>query len=92
MTYTISSGDEGQDFSIAANGTIYTAKLLDRETLPIYNLVVTAKDMAIPPEPQLSSTVQVNINSTYIFLCLETKKNIIIMHVWNIIELTMLIY
>lgn len=59
MTYTISSGDDGQDFSIAENGTIYTAKLLDRETLPVYNLVVTAKDMAKPPEPQLSSTVQV---------------------------------
>lgn len=60
MTYSISSGDEGQDFKIAANGTIYTAKLLDRETLPIYNLVVTAKDMAKPPEPQLTSTVQVS--------------------------------
>ena len=59
VTYSITSGDDGQDFSIAENGTIYTAKLLDRETLPIYNLVVTAKDMAKPPEPQLSSTVQV---------------------------------
>ncbi|KAJ8730776.1 hypothetical protein PYW08_002189 [Mythimna loreyi] len=61
VTYSISSGDEGQDFMIAENGTIYTARLLDRETLPIYNLVVTAKDMAKPPEPQLSSTVQVTI-------------------------------
>ncbi|KAG6455040.1 hypothetical protein O3G_MSEX009016 [Manduca sexta] len=61
VTYKITSGDENQDFKIADNGTIYTAKLLDRETLPIYNLVVTARDLARPPEPQLSSTVQVTI-------------------------------
>lgn len=60
IAYTITSGDDDQDFRITENGTIYTVKQLDRETLPIYNLVVTAKDMAKPPEPQLSSTVQVN--------------------------------
>ncbi|XP_050346930.1 cadherin-related tumor suppressor [Nymphalis io] len=61
LIYSITSGDENQDFSIAPNGTIITAKLLDRETLPLYNLIVTAKDLAKPPEPQLSSTVQVTI-------------------------------
>lgn len=53
------SGDDNQDFKISSNGTIITAKLLDRETLPIYNLIVAAKDSAKPPEPQLSATVQV---------------------------------
>ncbi|XP_063532868.1 cadherin-related tumor suppressor [Cydia strobilella] len=61
LTYNITSGDDAQDFYIASNGTMYTARLLDRETLPIYYLVVTAKDSARPPEPQLSSTVQVTI-------------------------------
>lgn len=60
LHYSITSGDENQDFAIADNGTIYTAKHLDRETLPLYNLIVTARDSAKPPEPQLSSTVQVN--------------------------------
>ncbi|XP_026315594.1 cadherin-related tumor suppressor isoform X2 [Hyposmocoma kahamanoa] len=61
LHYSITSGDENQDFAIADNGTIYTAKHLDRETLPLYNLIVTARDSAKPPEPQLSSTVQVTI-------------------------------
>lgn len=58
--YSITSGDDSQDFQIAENGTIFTAKSLDREMIPIYNIVVTAKDMAKTPEPQLSSTVQVS--------------------------------
>ncbi|KAI5642703.1 cadherin domain-containing protein [Phthorimaea operculella] len=61
LQYSITSGDESHDFSIATNGTIYTARLLDRETVPVYNLIVTARDSAKPPEPQLSSTVQVTI-------------------------------
>lgn len=59
LTYSITSGDDAEDFMIANNGTIFTAKRLDREVLPVYNLIVTAKDSAKPPEPQLSSTVQV---------------------------------
>lgn len=66
LQYSITSGDENQDFAIADNGTIYTAKHLDREMLPLYNLIVTARDSAKPPEPQLSSTVQVN-SIFYIF-------------------------
>ncbi|KAM3964103.1 cadherin-related tumor suppressor fat [Aphomia sociella] len=61
LSYTITSGDDDHDFMIANNGTIYTVKSLDRETIPMYNLIVTAKDSAKPPEPQLSSTVQVTI-------------------------------
>ncbi|KAG7305888.1 hypothetical protein JYU34_008433 [Plutella xylostella] len=61
LSYSITSGDDNQDFVIAENGTIYTRRLLDRETLPTYNLVVTARDSAVAPEPQLSSTVQVTI-------------------------------
>ncbi|XP_059046362.1 cadherin-related tumor suppressor [Achroia grisella] len=61
LLYIITSGDDGHDFMITNNGTIYTVKSLDREIIPIYNLIVTAKDSAKPPEPQLSSTVQVTI-------------------------------
>ncbi|GBP49667.1 Protocadherin Fat 4 [Eumeta japonica] len=63
LYYTITSGDDSGDFDIAENGTIYTRKLLDRETVPAYNLVVTARDMPKPPEPQMSSTVQVFCHS-----------------------------
>lgn len=41
------------------NGTIRTEHALDRETIPVYNLVVTARDCAKEPEKRLSSTVQV---------------------------------
>ncbi|OWR45848.1 cadherin protein [Danaus plexippus plexippus] len=61
LTYSIFSGDDNQDFKISSNGTIFTSSLLDRETIPIYNLVITAKDLAKPPEPRLSATVQVTI-------------------------------
>ncbi|XP_072938698.1 cadherin-related tumor suppressor [Epargyreus clarus] len=61
ITYSITAGDDNHDFKISPNGTILTAKSLDREVVPIYNLIVTARDLAKPPEPQLSSTVQVTI-------------------------------
>lgn len=52
---------------MTSNGTIITAKLLDREAIPIYNLIVAAKDLAKQPEPQLSATVQVKIDFTLAF-------------------------
>ncbi|VVD04616.1 unnamed protein product [Leptidea sinapis] len=61
LTYSITSGDEDNDFSISPNGTIYTLNLLDREKLSVYNLIVTARDLAKPPEPRLSATVQVTV-------------------------------
>lgn len=75
IQYSITSGDDGHEFRIADNGTIYTAKPLDRENIPIYNLVVTAKDMAKPPEPQLSSTVQVTSCLLYLGCVYTTKSN-----------------
>jgi hypothetical protein len=60
ILYSIGSGDEDGDFSIAQNGTIYTTRLLDRETKSLYNLVVVATDQAKPPQQSLSSTVQVS--------------------------------
>lgn len=60
IEYSISTGDEHEDFAIAQNGTIYTVKNLDRETKSLYNIVVTAMDLAKPPQQRLSSTVQVN--------------------------------
>lgn len=57
--YSISAGDDDDDFAIAQNGTIYTTKLLDRETKSLYNLVVIATDQAKASQQRLSSTVQV---------------------------------
>lgn len=58
IEYTINAGDE-EDFEIVSNGTIYTHRMLDRETKSTYNLVVTARDCAKDVEKRLSSTVQV---------------------------------
>ena len=58
--YSISGGNENEQFAISQNGTIYTAKSLDRETQSLYNLVVMATDQAKAPERRLSSTVQVS--------------------------------
>lgn len=59
IEYSIAAGDDNNDFEIERNGTIRTKRVLDRETIPTYNLVVTAKDCAHEPEKRLSSTVQV---------------------------------
>ncbi|XP_017783736.1 PREDICTED: cadherin-related tumor suppressor [Nicrophorus vespilloides] len=61
VEYGITSGDENEDFRITRNGTIITNRMLDRETRSVYNLVITATDMAAPPEKRLSSTVQATI-------------------------------
>lgn len=58
IEYSITAGDE-DDFEIVPNGTIYTKRLLDRETKSTYNLVVTARDSAKDIDKRLSSTVQV---------------------------------
>jgi protocadherin Fat 4 len=59
IVYSISAGDDDNDFAIAQNGTIYTTKLLDREAKSLYNLVVMATDQARATQQRLSSTVQV---------------------------------
>lgn len=56
----ITAGDDNNDFSIMTNGSIVTQHALDRETLPMYSLTITARDCAIEPEKRLSSTVQVS--------------------------------
>ncbi|XP_049764628.1 cadherin-related tumor suppressor-like [Schistocerca cancellata] len=58
IEYSISAGDAAGDFAITANGTLVTARALDREARPLYNLLVTARDRGQPP---LSSTVQVTV-------------------------------
>lgn len=60
LEYTISGGDEKDQFAISSNGTISTKAPLDREDQSFYNLVVRASDMAMPPHARLSSTVQVS--------------------------------
>lgn len=59
IEYSITAGDENNDFEILPNGTIRTQHQLDRETVAAYNLVVIARDSAKEPEKRLSSTVQV---------------------------------
>ncbi|XP_046739792.1 cadherin-related tumor suppressor [Diprion similis] len=61
IVYAIASGDENGDFGVALNGTVFTRKLLDRETRPLYNLVLSATDCPKPPYRPLSSTVQVTV-------------------------------
>lgn len=59
IEYSIIAGDENIDFGINENGTVYTKRMLDRETTGSYNLIVSACDMAREPEKKFSSTVQV---------------------------------
>ncbi|CRL00707.1 CLUMA_CG013964, isoform A [Clunio marinus] len=60
IEYSITANDD-DDFEIVPNGTIYTKRMLDRETKSTYNLVVTARDCAKDIDKRLSSTVQVTI-------------------------------
>nr|CAG4640600.1 EOG090X0007 [Eulimnadia texana] len=61
VVYSISGGNDENQFDISQNGTIYTTKALDRETKSLYNLVVMATDQAKNVDKRLSSTVQVTI-------------------------------
>ena len=59
LMYSIESGNVGGVFSINANsGQIKTVKLLDRETVSVYHLVVKATDQGSPPR---SSTAKVAV-------------------------------
>lgn len=55
------------------NGTIFTSRLLDRETCSFYNLAVLAKDKAKSPHQRLSATVQVY---KFIYTINNVKKKI----------------
>lgn len=74
IEYSITAGDD-DDFEIVTNGTIYTKRMLDRETKSTYNLVVTARDCTKDVDKRLSSTVQVKIsqNKTKIIFTLSQK-------------------
>ncbi|KAJ8688393.1 hypothetical protein QAD02_024188, partial [Eretmocerus hayati] len=61
VTYSIIDG-ANDDFGIADNGTIYTRRPLDRETKPLYSLVIEATDSPRPPVKPLVSTIQVTIS------------------------------
>lgn len=60
IEYSITAGDDNEEFQVLPNGTIYTKKLLDRETKSSYNLIVMAKDCA-EEDRRLSATVQVSL-------------------------------
>ncbi|KAL4656773.1 cadherin EGF LAG seven-pass G-type receptor 1-like [Arapaima gigas] len=61
LTYTFQSGDDGEgDFSIEPySGIIRTARKLDRENMPVYNLKAYAVDRGIPP---LSAAVDIQVS------------------------------
>ena len=80
--YSISAGDDDNDFAIAQNGTIYTTKLLDRETKSLYNLVVMATDQTKASQQRLSSTVQVG--SKYNFWMLAESKGLKNTVLWDV--------
>ncbi|GAB6027296.1 hypothetical protein CHUAL_001579 [Chamberlinius hualienensis] len=61
ISYSIVDGNDGNCFDISENGTIFTIKSLDREVQSFYNLYVMARDKAMAPQKQLSSTIQVTI-------------------------------
>lgn len=68
IEFSITAGDDRNDFEITENGTIRTKRELDRETKTSYNLIVTAKDCAKEPtNKRLSSTVQVRILFFFFF-------------------------
>lgn len=73
IEYSITAGDDNNDFVILPNGTIRTQHALDRETNPMYNLVVTARDCAKEPEKRLSSTVQVGFYNLWTTFYLSIK-------------------
>lgn len=60
IAYAVAGGDEDSDFGVAANGTLFTRRPLDRERKPVYNLMLSATDCPLPPARPLSSVVQVS--------------------------------
>lgn len=46
IEFSITAGDDNNDFEIHSNGTISTRRLLDREQRSGYTLTVTARDCA----------------------------------------------
>ncbi|CAF92949.1 unnamed protein product, partial [Tetraodon nigroviridis] len=60
VSYSITSGNQGNQFSIdPASGIVRVNKDLDREAIPSYSLAISARDGGIPP---LSSTTMVNVD------------------------------
>ncbi|KAJ8298119.1 hypothetical protein KUTeg_024650 [Tegillarca granosa] len=62
IEYEIIEGDWQHQFSVGKkNGSVFTTKPLDRETLPSYDLVVKATDLAEPSSDRKSTTTQVTV-------------------------------
>ena len=63
LQFAISEGDENGDFEISVEdgvlGNIRNKRQFDRETTPVYNLIVTVSDKGQPPQ---SSIVNVDFN------------------------------
>lgn len=62
FSYSIIGGNSAQSFKVdPRTGDIDTAKLLDRETLASYELIVGAIDMGSPPQTGVA-TVKIEVN------------------------------
>ena len=62
VTYSITGGDTDRKFSIGAmDGTIRTAKPLDREQQATYNLAISATDLAVKEVDRLTTSAMVRI-------------------------------
>lgn len=61
FSFSIMGGNTNQDFKIdPQNGKIEVARHLDRETIPIYNLIVGAIDTGVPPQTG-TATVKITL-------------------------------
>nr|XP_006812462.1 PREDICTED: protocadherin Fat 4-like [Saccoglossus kowalevskii] len=60
ISYSITAGDDGEEFQILEDGTIVTAKELDRELKEYYSLDITASDQPLEGTPQ-TATARVSI-------------------------------
>lgn len=61
FSYSIIAGNVGQAFKVdPQTGDLETAKLLDRESIPIYELIIGAIDNGMPPQTG-SATVKIEL-------------------------------
>ncbi|KAK3732012.1 hypothetical protein QZH41_016882, partial [Actinostola sp. cb2023] len=64
LVYSITSGNTNTDFTIDANGTINTLRVLDYETTSYYTLTIKSRDSSSPSNTQKHVTVEVSIAVT----------------------------
>lgn len=69
FSYSIIGGNVDQTFKIdPRSGFIETMRMLDRETIPTYSLLIGAIDTGIPPQTG-TTTVAISVTGKGIFVC-----------------------